>query len=98
MSQSEPRQFWSAAIYRRFAFAIWSAVVIFASPLAHADDESLKHALALEATIQQIVKKAEPSVACILVSRSNEYARLNHEARTRRLGPIPTRCTTQSLL
>jgi serine protease Do len=48
-----------------------------ASPIARADDESLKHALALESTIQQIIQKAEPSIACILVSRSTAYAKFD---------------------
>jgi serine protease Do len=42
---------------------------------ACADDDALKQALALEASIQKVVEAAEPSVACILVSRSEAYAK-----------------------
>jgi len=42
-----------------------------------AEDDPLKQALALEGAIQRVIEKAEPSVACILVSRSEEYSKFN---------------------
>lgn len=37
--------------------------------------DSLKDALALEKTLQDAIQNAEPSIACILVSRSDTYAK-----------------------
>lgn len=42
-----------------------------------AEDDALKHALALEAAIQQAAERAESSVACVLVSRSEAYEKFN---------------------
>lgn len=54
----------------------WASLlmVLFASRLP-AEDDPLRLALAMEASIQRVVERAEPSVACILVSRSELYAR-----------------------
>jgi serine protease Do len=38
------------------------------------DDESLRLAMALEASVQKVIERVEPSIACILVSRSELYA------------------------
>lgn len=46
--------------------------LLFAS-VARAEDDPLKQALALEASIQKAIEKIEPSVACVLVSRSDGY-------------------------
>src|SRR2546425_1185957 len=47
------------------------------APELRADEKSaLKDALALEEAVQDAIKQAEPSVACILVSRSDAYRRL----------------------
>jgi serine protease Do len=40
---------------------------------AWAEDDPLKQALALQAAIEKAIAKAEPSIACILVSRSDKY-------------------------
>jgi len=48
-------------------------VAWFATP-ACADD-ALKQAMALESTVQQVVERGEGSVACVLVSRSDAYAK-----------------------
>src|SRR5947209_4379858 len=50
------------------------ALALAGAGIARAEDEPLKQALALEASIQKVVEKAEVSVACILVSRSDAYA------------------------
>jgi serine protease Do len=51
-----------------------TAIVALAWALhARAEDDPLKQASALEASIQHTIEKAEPSVACILVSRSDAY-------------------------
>lgn len=53
------------------------AVVLFGTaPLSAADDEPrLRDALALEDAFQAAIQKAEPAIACILVSRSDIYTR-----------------------
>jgi hypothetical protein len=38
------------------------------------DDESLRLAMALEASVQKVIERVEPSIASILVSRSELYA------------------------
>jgi serine protease Do len=58
----------------RLGLKLSAAILVLGTGSVRADDESLKHALALESTIQQIVQKAESSVACILVSRSSGYS------------------------
>src|SRR5947199_8584294 len=49
----------------------------FACSLAHAlraeEKPHLKDALALEKSVQDAIKQAEPSIACVLVSRSDAY-------------------------
>jgi S1-C subfamily serine protease len=41
--------------------------------VAHAEDDPLKLALAMQAANEKAVAKAEPSIGCILVSRSDKY-------------------------
>ncbi len=60
---------------RRVSLACFVVMSIFAAR-SRGDDDALKYALALEATIQKVAEKVEPSIACILVSRSGEYAKL----------------------
>ncbi len=51
-----------------------AAILLLAIPvLAQGDESRLKEALALQETVQQVIEKAEPSIACILVSRSEKY-------------------------
>jgi S1-C subfamily serine protease len=49
-------------------------MLIFAGRV-HADDDPLKQAQALEGAIQKVLAKVEPSVVCVLVSRSDGYQR-----------------------
>ena len=54
------------------------AVVLFFTPmLLAADDDAprLREALAVDEAFQAAVQKAEPGIACILVSRSDVYQR-----------------------
>jgi len=57
---------------------------IFVSALATAvrgdEESSLKEALALQATVQHAIEQAEPSVVCVLVSRSEVYRKWFHDA------------------
>src|SRR4051812_49023330 len=62
--------------------AIIAAFALALAPIARAEDDPLKQALALEASIKQVVEKAEPSIACILVSRSEAYREFNQLDRT----------------
>lgn len=45
------------------------------APLVMADEPRLRDALVLQEAFQEAIKKAEPSIACILVSRSDVYQR-----------------------
>ena len=54
-------------------------LVLFSFPLVgRADDQPLPaDVLALQDRIQKTIERAEPSIACILVSRSDDYKRFN---------------------
>jgi serine protease Do len=54
-------------------------LVLFSFPLAGRADDQPRSAdvLALQELIQKTIERAEPSIACILVSRSDEYKRFN---------------------
>jgi serine protease Do len=54
-------------------------LVFFAFPLVGRADDQPRPAdvLALQELIQRTIEQAEPSIACILVSRSDEYKRFN---------------------
>ncbi|MFL5340794.1 MAG: trypsin-like peptidase domain-containing protein, partial [Gemmataceae bacterium] len=68
----------------RCRVCLLSLAVLLAGTAGRADD-ALKQALALEEAIQQATAKAEPSIACILVSRSDAYRKFDA-----RLGkPVP---------
>jgi S1-C subfamily serine protease len=55
-------------------------LALLGNPLARAADRpALEQALALEQAVQDLIKQAEPSVACILVSRSDDYRRNFHD-------------------
>lgn len=55
----------------------WALVVGMAvAALAAAQSADEKTALALEKTVQQAIARVEPSVACLVVSRSDYYARV----------------------
>jgi serine protease Do len=59
----------------RFA-ALFLSAWAFASPARAGDDAAdLKSALALQKVMQKVIEDVEPSVACILVSRSDAYQR-----------------------
>src|SRR5438105_3098830 len=56
-----------------YAVTVLTSTIV---PFATAQQESdLKQALALEKTIQKVIQEAEPAIACVLVSRSELYAR-----------------------
>lgn len=65
-------------MYRRASALLLALVLLFAAGRADADESSpalLKRAHALEQLVQRVIRAAEPSVACILVSRSDAYQR-----------------------
>src|SRR5262245_21716151 len=51
--------------------------LVFALAAAAAQDKALPSALALQEVMQKAIEDAEPSVACILVSRSDAYQRFS---------------------
>ena len=57
------------------AIALTALGCSLASGLNAGDKTSLKQALALEQAVQEAIKQAEPSIACIIVSRSDAYKR-----------------------
>jgi serine protease Do len=61
------------------AFAFILSVCSPPPALRAADKSALRDALALEAAIEDAIKQAEPSIACILVSRSDAYQKIFHE-------------------
>jgi S1-C subfamily serine protease len=72
------------------------AVLLLAAPAFVRGDEAsrLKEALALQETIQKVIEKAEPSIACILVSRSDKYGTPSADVAAGKLGrfegrPVP---------
>jgi serine protease Do len=58
-------------------WAIRVVVLLACCPrvLAAAEEKRAGDALALQRAVQEAIRKAEPSIACILVSRSSQYAR-----------------------
>lgn len=59
----------------RFALPCW--FICAASVMARAQDEpGIKEAEALQRSVQAAIQRAEPSIACILVSRSERYRQL----------------------
>src|ERR1019366_718728 len=54
-------------------------LILFSFPLVGRADDQPRPAdvLALQERIQKTIERAEPSIACILVSRSDEYKRFN---------------------
>lgn len=64
-------------MYCRRVFIIWAALTLVATGAGFDKDEAgdLKQALALQKVMQKAIRDAEPAIACILVSRSDEYQR-----------------------
>lgn len=60
---------------RRRAF-LAVAILLSAVDAARADEADVRQALALQKAVQAAIRDAEPAIACILVSRSDAYARL----------------------
>lgn len=54
---------------------ILAATLVLAGLVRGADGPGLKDALALEEAFQDAIQSAEPSIACVLISRSEEYRR-----------------------
>jgi S1-C subfamily serine protease len=79
------------------AITLIASACAFIPALPAADKNALKDALALEAAVEDAIKQAEPSIACIIVSRSDAYQRLFQEPPPRnpgQLGPFePIRST-----
>jgi S1-C subfamily serine protease len=69
------------------------AVLLLAAPALVRGDEAsrLKEALALQETVQKVIEKAEPSIACILVSRSDKYGTPPADAAAGKLGRFDSR-------
>jgi S1-C subfamily serine protease len=66
-------------MYRTAWTLTLAAFLAGAAPPAGADDKSrLADALALEDTMAEVIKKAEPSIACILVTRSKDADTQDH--------------------
>lgn len=60
---------------RTFGFACFALLVAPAFVVAGEEPARLREALALQEAFQEAVKKAEPAVACILVTRNDIYQR-----------------------
>src|SRR5262245_13812761 len=56
-------------------FALWA---LAASLAGGAGPTPLRDALVLQAALQDAIARAEPSVACVIVSRSDFYRKLGH--------------------
>jgi serine protease Do len=63
-------------VNRLAVLALSTALLLARGLPGDEDDPPLKAAVALEAVMQRVIKDVEPSVACILVSRSDAYQRL----------------------
>jgi S1-C subfamily serine protease len=72
-------------------------LLLAAPSLVWGDEASrLKEALALQETVQKVIEKAEPSIACILVSRSDKYGTLPADAAIGKLGRFDSRALPPS--
>src|SRR5690242_17469630 len=70
------------------AFLVIVAVCSSASDVRSADKTVLKDALALEAALQEVIQQAEPSIACVIVSRSDAYQKVFQEPAPRSPGQL----------
>src|SRR5262245_31557603 len=68
-----------SAASRRRAFTVILCLLV-SSSVSRSDDADLAQAMALERTMQKAIARAEPAIACILVSRSEEYRKLQPAA------------------
>src|SRR4051812_6381804 len=59
-----------------FGVALTVGTLLAGAQLPGANEEDLRQALALQKVMQQAIARVEPSVACVLVSRSDAYQRL----------------------
>jgi serine protease Do len=62
--------------------------LLLAGAVRAQDPATLEQVLALQKTIQHVIAQAEPAVACILVSRSELYAKLGQPANTESPGKL----------
>jgi serine protease Do len=58
------------------AFLLIACVCALAPDYRSTDKTALKDALAIEQAVQEVINQAEPSIACIIVSRSDVYQRV----------------------
>jgi serine protease Do len=58
--------------------------VAFLTPLAAEYPTKVQDVLALEATIEEAIARAEPSIVCVIVSRSEKYDNLESDAERKR--------------
>lgn len=67
-------------MYRIGAASLFTAVVLLLpTPLAAQNPPGLKELLGFEEALQQVIQQLEPSIACILVSRSDDYRRVYND-------------------
>jgi S1-C subfamily serine protease len=62
-------------MYRAFVALTFASLVGAAVSAAAGEKPALKEALALQEAMQQAIRDAEPAIACIVVSRSEGYAK-----------------------
>ena len=61
----------------RFALPCLLGMLVFVFAAPAGQDKGLQNALALQQVMQKAIEDAEPSIACILVSRSDAYQRFS---------------------
>ncbi|MBL8795850.1 MAG: trypsin-like peptidase domain-containing protein [Planctomycetia bacterium] len=60
----------------RCALPAIGLALAFCGAVAWADNAALKETLAIQEAMQSAIQEAEPSIACILISRSEDYVKL----------------------
>src|SRR5437868_12423025 len=60
----------------RLVVLLMTALGLLVPGRSHAQDKAHEQALALQTTIEKTISQAGPSIACVLVSRSDAYRRL----------------------
>ena len=62
---------------RPVVFCLPAALLLMVPGFAAGEDKALEQTLALQKVMQKVIAQAEPSIACILVSRNEAYRRAN---------------------